>query len=153
MAENYQNKLTSFDSSIKYPGVEDTVVSSKVNKLEIRNTSFGYTIGDLQITQYNIFEDYREVLDNLCIEIDLPESLYYKPEHTAYYIYGTVDLWYLLLFLNDIGSFLDFTKPKIKIIPLDKIVVINNIIEKNKERLIYNTNNPQELEDIPFKRI
>ena len=63
---------------------------------------------------------YRYFLDPYLIEFELHDEelqLYqFKPKSLSYKLYGTTELWALLLMINNCVSKIDFNKKKIKVL-------------------------------------
>ena len=58
----------------------------------------------------------------------------YNPHLLAYVLYGTTDLWFLLLRINNMTRVTQFDKKKIKIIHPDDMKLINDIFIIREER-------------------
>jgi len=69
-------------------------------------------------------------------------------------LYGTVDLWYLILFVNNMTSVYDFhNKERIVIYNPEKLDVLIKILEKNKNNLKSTHSNPTYLKDLTLKKV
>jgi len=62
-----------------------------------------------------LWEEYRFYLLQESITKPLKPELYYRPDYVSYYEYGSINLWSLLLFINDIPTIEDFNVDNIKV--------------------------------------
>lgn len=62
----------------------------------------------------------------------------YNPKLLCYDLYGTVELWALLLKINNMTSAIDFTSSKIKIFTKDIFTVLNEIFVIENTNIIAN---------------
>lgn len=111
MAEINTNSI----SSGNYNDLKDSVISSRNNKLLLDNISKIYNYNNVIELPMNFLRKYENILKNNLIEIDLSPSYYYRPEYLSQEVFDTTDLWYLILFVNDMKSPLEFCTPKILI--------------------------------------
>lgn len=84
------------------------------------NLSFIDQIDNIKYNIYNVASDYiDEIIDNYCVDITLTDDelfkYKYRPKLLCYDVYGTEELYYLILIINDICSVKDFTKNKLKL--------------------------------------
>ena len=73
------------------------------------------------------FEDYRFYLLKNSDTKPLSPANYYRPDYVSYQEYGTVNLWAMLLFINDIPTIEDFEKELNEV--ADKILLFGTNIE------------------------
>lgn len=92
-----------------------------------------YNSDDTQIELGNILDNYRDYFEKYVITMDVPEKFYYQPAAFAENYYGTPDLDFLVLYFAKMNSMFQFNKPKIKVLPKDKILEINRLVIKYKE--------------------
>lgn len=90
-----------------------------------------------------ILDDYREVLNNLTIEIDLDSKYFYKPSLFAQDMYGEAGLDFLVLYMSGIFSSIDFNKTKIRFLPPEFLSIIKKIIIDNREKVRSSNENPK----------
>ena len=84
------------------------------------NLSFIDQIDNIKYNTYNVASDYLdEIISEYCVNVELSDdqlSKYkYRPKLLCYDVYGSQEIYYLILILNDICSVKDFTKKKIKL--------------------------------------
>jgi hypothetical protein len=87
---------------------------------------------------YNVLSDYIQDLKDLSHEIVLSEQEYYtyrfRPKLLADYLYGNGELYFIILWLNDIWSVKDFDFSKIRLLSkseLSNALSSINASEKN----------------------
>ena len=78
------------------------------------------------------FEDYRFYLLKNSDTKPLSPANYYRPDYVSYQEYGTVNLWAMLLFINDIPTIEDFEKESI-LVPTQRAIleVSRNVLTRN----------------------
>ena len=110
-------------------------------KLEISYRTL-HTVADIHnistnikitIPYMSILSKYRYFLTNIIIPFQLDDALarqyLYKPKLFSYDIYGTTELWFELLHLNNWTSVIDFKPNRIKVYEPDGLKqVINEIM-------------------------
>lgn len=82
------------------------------------NLSFIDQIDNIKYNIYNVASDYiDEIISNYCVNVELSDDqlakYMYRPKLLCYDIYGSQELYYLILIINDICSVKDFVKKKI----------------------------------------
>ena len=112
---NYQNGYnsgysTEIEENIEFDKEKNGVSISKIaRELNFKNA---LVIQD----PFTILDEYRNFLlneDNLD-EIEVPEDRAYRPEAMSQKIYGTPDLWYIILIVNKMKNYIEL-KPGMKI--------------------------------------
>ena len=146
--------LSEFNSS-DFADIQDCIEHSKTNKLTLSNVSKTIFIkGIMEVNDSHLFQDYYDyIMSNLLVrEINI-DKYRYKPEYVSYDIYGTTDLWYLILWINNMGSALDFTKKTINIFNPGNLDFLNKAIEKQKEKILETKDNPIVIDDLTIKPV
>lgn len=77
-------------------------------------------INNIEYDVFNVISDYMSELKAMSKEVILSEQEYYtyrfRPKLLANYLYGNGELYFIILWLNDMWSVKDFNKSKIKLI-------------------------------------
>jgi len=142
-----------YDSG-KFNNILESIEHSKSNKFLIENTSEIYNYNDtITLFSPHIFNIYKNLLSVYMDTITLDEKYFYKPELLSFDIYGTPDLWYLILWANDISTVTEFSKSEIKVINDKGLDKINTVIEAYKSRLNLNHEDPYVISDSTLKKI
>jgi len=94
------------------------------------------------LPSYNVLNNYINIIrnDSITVTVSLTDEEYlkyrYKPRLLCYNIYGTQDIYYLILLLNNICNVKEFNMRKIKVIRIynaENTYIQNNLnIVKNK---------------------
>lgn len=86
----------------------------------------------IQVPMTSIINKYKEYFDKITCTVDVDDkssNIYrYKPKMLSYDLYGTTELWSILLYINDCKSLVDFDKKKLKILFPDKVDELLNEI-------------------------
>lgn len=106
--------------------ITELIEWGKNEEISYRNLHTEAYINDLdndriiKIPLNNTMSAYRYFLDPYLIEFELHDEelqLYqFKPKSLSYKLYGTTELWALLLMINNCVSKIDFNKKKIKVL-------------------------------------
>lgn len=100
-----------------------------------KNTIFPY---------YNILDNYRDYFDKHLVEVEVDEKFFYSPTSFADYYYGDSLLDWLVLYFARISTLFDFNKKRIKVLPVDYMNEVNQIIVKYRSEVTENNNHPIE---------
>lgn len=125
----------------------ETFINSKNNEqISYDKLSIFESVDDNIFLSYNILNDYYDELIDSSVYVKLTEeeySLYkFKPKLLAYKIYGDPEMFFILLFLNNICSIKEFDFRRFRVLKskdLSKILSsiynseYNLLIRKNKE--------------------
>lgn len=91
---------------------------------------------------YNILDDYIEELEDYVTEVivedDNVDKYRYNPKRLAYDLYQSTDLYFIILYLNNLNGVKEFTlnSKKIKIIKPNAIDQVLSLIYDNEYRNI-----------------
>jgi len=142
----FSNKYDSAD----HADIRDSINASKTNKLNIKNVSNKInSAGKIIWLSNNIFKKYKNILAQYTVEVEVKDHQKYKPHFLSKEYYGTQDLWYLIMLMNDMTSVMEFTKDTVKVFDKRRIELINKILVENQNKL----GNTIELEDLTYKKI
>lgn len=101
----------SLHKDLKIQIIEDDKASS-----DIFNYKFVYDLPpDLKFSGFDsiVLDNLKTFLQTKSSLVDLDSKYKQNPELLSYHRYGTPDFWYLLLYVNDIFTKLDFIKDQI----------------------------------------
>lgn len=126
-------------------------------QVTVDTTVFKYAISDG--TAVKVFPDesilgkYSNELEELLTRITLTKKEYqiyeYNPHSFAYHLYGNANLWFLILYANELHSVTEFTINPIKVYNPAVIRLLNRIILTEQERIDANA---QEVNDVITNR-
>lgn len=108
-------------SNSPYMSLQEFISRQTVTTISYQNMSYTQPFEDIIFPMKNILDDYIDDLREKAISIELTEDeafLYkYKPRLMSYYLYGTTELFFVILALNGMASEKEFTKTTIKLLP------------------------------------
>lgn len=146
--------LVNYDSSEKGMTLSESISLSESNNYVINQLTHWVSYeGKLKINDENILYNYKNYLMQYCIDVTIPNNFFYRPEYVAKDIYGTVDLWWFVLFFNDIECPMHFNKKNIKIYDPTKFTILNTLISTNKKYVNWKSDSPDYIEDITIKPV
>lgn len=118
--------------------INQMIKEGKDSELTYATSSIVAGNENISFTYRNIYDEFIPVLKDKSIETELDEDnlikFKYNPHLLAYVLYGTTDLWFLLLRINNMTRVTQFDKKKIKIIHPDDMKLINDIFIIREER-------------------
>lgn len=122
--------------SAGFKDMQDSVNSAKKNKIILDKISKIYNFKNIIQFPMSFLRKYENILKSNLSEINLETQYKYRPEYLSYALYNTTDLWYLLLFVNDMKDPIEFCTPTVKIPSSNFIMEIVNrlkLLESDSE--------------------
>ena len=119
----------------------DTIIESYKNESVTEGTiAFKEKInGEVIIKFHNLLSKYHDLMRKYIVEVELTDAEYnrYKclPNLMSYELYGTPELAYSLLYINNMVSMFDFTKKKVKVFSTNINEVLKELMVLSKEDL------------------
>jgi hypothetical protein len=108
--------------------VGDFIASSDQAPIYLKDFLEWSQIGDVQYPTYNALHEYRDILSKYAVRLALTEEEYqrfiYKPELLAFELYGYTDLYFVLLFMNNIYNNKDFKFRELNVLLRDHIPLL-----------------------------
>lgn len=122
------------------------VNTGKKNSFTLTNTSIkAYNSDNTSMVVSNILRDkYRGVITSYMINATMTSRWYYKPKEVSYQLYNTVELWHMLLWLNNMTYISEFCQSTIKIFNPKYISLLTTIINRESETLQELADNPEQ---------
>lgn len=96
---------------------------------------------------YNILQDYKKEIMDYALEVKLSDAeidkYMYNPKRLAYDYYNRTDLYFFVLFINDMSSVKEFTleSGRIKLLKYTDLIRILSDIIASEGKLIKSYNN------------
>lgn len=120
-----ENKLVGNDGTPETTkSIEEFIELGSTDEMTYNNFSIMAEIvgqeATVQFPENNIIYDYMKELKSKCVELEFTDEDFieyrYNPKKFAYRIYGHAELYFVVLALNNMCSFKDFNKRKIKVL-------------------------------------
>lgn len=133
-------------------GYQDPYTTNKIeNYIECKsntamshfNSSFINIDGDIMYSIYNVVSDYiDEIKNNYCMEIILDKDQMmkykYRPKLLCYDVYGSTEIAFIILLINDMYSAKQFTKDTLYLPTQTNMKELcSNIFNANKDAIKY----------------
>jgi 5-methylcytosine-specific restriction endonuclease McrBC GTP-binding regulatory subunit McrB len=111
----------------------------KNNIFALNNVCEFETVNDVTIPTKNfLLSKYRDLINSVTKNLELSDKEFsrykFKPKTLSYDLYETTELWYLLLFINNMTSVTQFNRQKIKVIDPYEIDNIIYVIQNENYR-------------------
>ena len=119
----------------------DTLIESYNNEIVTEGTiAFKEKInGAIVIKFHNLLSKYNDLIQQYIVTVDLTDSEYNKykclPNLLSYDLYGTPELGYSILYINNMVSMTQFTKRTIKVFTTGINEIIKELMVLTREDL------------------
>ena len=127
------------DPALTYT-LDDFVELQSVDNMTYYNFSILEIIDGVQHLDHNLVEDYLKELEATCVTLELSNeemSRYrYNPDLLAYDIYGSVQLDFVILLLNDMIDPKDFDRRKLKLPYASSLSIFLNTLYSRESNYI-----------------
>ena len=127
------------DPALTYT-LDDFVELQSVDNMTYYNFSILEIIDGVQHLDHNLVEDYLKELEATCVTLELSNeemSRYrYNPDLLAYDIYGSVQLDFIILLLNDMIDPKDFDRKKLKLPYASSVSIFLNTLYSKESNYI-----------------
>ena len=128
------------DPALTYT-LDDFVELQSVDNMTYYNFSILEIIDGVQHLDHNLVEDYLKELEATCVTLELSNeemSRYrYNPDLLAYDIYGSVQLDFIILLLNDMIDPKDFDRKKLKLPYASSLSIFLNTLYSKESNYIH----------------
>lgn len=105
--------------------IEEFVDSYNGADINYESTSLIQNINGYTMIAYNIFNDYIDELNELAVYVTLSDEEYnkylYRPKILAYDLYGSTELFFLILMLNNICNVKEFDFKRLKLLKVEDL--------------------------------
>ena len=133
--------LTSNLATFNRAAINSMISVAKTNKLTLDKFSNYYLLEDTIKIGFPMLKKYDNILRSSLVDYTIEKDRYYRPEYVSYDLYGTTDLWYLIMYVNHFYRIEDFVGPTIKIPAYDPLTVINAIVN-DEVSLVHGSSSP-----------
>lgn len=129
--------------------IQEFISSAPSNSITYESTSFLEKFSTLTLVSYNIFNDYLDEMLELSVSVTLSDEEYnryvYRPKLLAYDVYGSTEIYFLILMLNNICNVKEFNFRKVKMLRVEDLEkVISSVYNSEKYRLDLNRSKIEE---------
>lgn len=129
--------------------IQEFINSAPSNSITYESTSFLEKFSTLTLVSYNIFNDYLDEMLELSVSVTLSDEEYnryvYRPKLLAYDVYGSTEIYFLILMLNNICNVKEFNFRKVKMLRVEDLEkVISSVYNSEKYRLDLNRSKIEE---------
>ena len=117
--------------------LEDFIEMRSIDEMTYYNFSILEVINGVEHLNHNLIEDYLEELKSTCVTVDLTLDQYkkykYFPDLLSYDVYGSVQLDFIIMLLNDCIDPKEFDK-KTVILPYASVLAsfLNTVYSKEQ---------------------
>ncbi len=118
--------------------LDDVITASKTNEMTLQTTSLLSKVSSNVVFAFsNVMDKYKSVIEPQLVKIKLNDDEYkkykYNPHRLSLDLYGTTELWFMLLKFNKIMTSADFTLYEFYILHPENLETINRILIKESE--------------------
>ena len=129
--------------------IHDFINSAPSNSITYESTSFLEKFTTLTMVSYNIFNDYLDEMLDLSVSVALSDQEYnryvYRPKLLAYDVYGSTEVYFIIMMLNNICNVKEFDFKKVKMLRVEDMEkVISAVYNSEKYRLDINRTKVEE---------
>lgn len=125
--------------------VGDFIESGTTELLTYYNLSTVQQIGDIIYSVDNVIYDYLDELKHLSLTVEMTDLEYikykFRPELLSYDLYGTTELYFVILAINGLYTPKEFTIKTLKLLPKDLAIEVVNTIYNTEESYLKFTKN------------
>lgn len=123
--------------------IEDFINSAPSNSISYDITSFLQKLTHITMVSYNVFNDYIDELLELSVTVTLSDQEFnryqFRPKLLAYDIYGSTEVYFLIMILNNICNVKEFNFRSVKMLRVEDLEkVVSSIYNAEKYRLELN---------------
>lgn len=119
--------------------IDRYISEGKKETLSLKNFYDTLLVGDIDNPEHifkttigDFFVNHKKELDGIIQYYAVPQSMFYKPKSVSYELYGTTELWFALLRLNEMRNITEFHSPIIKIYDSDSLKELISIFFKRE---------------------
>ena len=133
--------------------IEEFIESGKSVTIDYMTLSF---LDQMQngtwVSVLNVVNDYMEEIRSACLNVKLSkeqqQAYFYKPKLLCYDVYGSPELYFLILLINDMADVKEFTKEVVKMPRRDHMNTLISLIY-NAEKAAINAYNDKDNQGFP----
>lgn len=120
--------------------IEEFIAEGSSTEISYDKLSIFENVDGLYLVTHNVLDDYKKEIDRCCRTIVLSTSemnkYRYKPKLLAYDIYGSTELFFIILFTNNMCDVKEFDKKKLRLLPQDSLEEIISYIYQSQQAFL-----------------
>lgn len=117
--------------------IEEFIAEGSSTEISYDKLSIFENVDGLYLVTHNVLDDYKKEIYQCCRTIVLSTSemnkYRYKPKLLAYDIYGSTELFFIILFTNNMCDVKEFDKKKLRLLPQDSLEEIISYIYQSQQ--------------------
>lgn len=121
--------------------IEDFIEAGKDVTITYYNLSILQQVDNIQYSTENVLYDYMDELSKMAVNVVMTDNEYnkycYKPKLLSYDVYGSTELYFVILALNNMCDIKDFNIKKLKLINKDVLLQTLEYIYNKEQDYIY----------------
>lgn len=141
MANNNEYNDYSDAYAARSENTNTSVKKSKRNRYVLDNNMNWYIFENNVKLGIDFFNKYKNTIYKYAKYININKDYFMRPEYVSYTLYGTTDLWHILLWLNNMKNPNEFVKQQILVIDPKYIGEFQRILDEGR-RHVHNSFNP-----------
>lgn len=108
-----------------YLSIQEFINKKSGTTISYQNLSYTQPFNDIIFPLQNILDDYIDYLKSKSVSVTFDNDEFfiykYKPRLLSYYLYGTTELFFVILALNGMAIEKEFVKQTILLLPSDTL--------------------------------
>ena len=121
--------------------IDELIKSGEGVTLEYYNLSFLERMQNgTVVSVFNVINDYIAELRSMSVTVELSyeqqQAYFYKPKLLCYDVYGSPELYFVILLMNDMADVKEFTKPRVKMLKKDHMNRVMSLIYNAEQAAI-----------------
>ena len=130
--------------------ISDFIKQKSIDDLTYRNLSILLKSHGLEVLDHNLFSDYINDIEPYVVNMEFEDAVQqnkykYSPDLLAYDVYGSVQLDFIILLLNDMIDYKEFDLSVVRMLRASDLFNIFNIIYNKNQNYISKTREDNKL--------
>lgn len=134
--------------------VDQLISIGKSIDMTYYKTSIHQIVQHIECAAKNIFYDYLDYIKQRCVIVELTNEEYhkyvYRPKLLAFDVYGSTDLFFIILMLNDINTEKDFNMKNVRLLRPSDIDILNKIYNAERKYLLLSSQDDENTVDTSY---
>jgi len=131
--------------SARSENTNTSIRDAKRNRVLLDNNMNWYIFENNLLMGLDYLDKYKNTIFQMVTKVRIGNEYFMRPEYVSYSLYGTTDLWYLLLWLNDMKNPNEFIKNEIYVVAANKMSELQKVLDRARS-YVYNVYNPKPIQ-------